>query len=273
MYETIFLDLFPLWAVFAGSALLTVIATKIGLILGKRRRARMPPTETLALGSAVGATMGLLAFILAFTFSMGADRLDAKRALALDQANAIGTALLRTALLPEPQRGQARRLMYEYLDRVLSLTQMKQEYGKFSNKGNFAEAVLAEVRKVKQIESELWQAAAAATHISPTPGTALFASAINEVIDLHQTRITTTFQQRMFPTFWVILFSLAVMAIGLAGYDTGVSGSQQSLAQWVVAVAFAAVIFLVVALDRPQSSVIVDLPLSELKAELEADGV
>ncbi|MFN2167121.1 MAG: hypothetical protein ACK2U9_12770, partial [Anaerolineae bacterium] len=164
MYETTFRDRFPLWVVFAGYALLTLIATEIGLILGKRRRARMPPTETLALGS---ATLGLLAFILAFTFSMGADRLDARRALVLDQANAIDTAFLRPKLLLEPQRGQARRLMYEYLDRMLLLTQMKQEYGKFSNKGNFAESVLAEVRKVKQIESELWQAAAAATHISP----------------------------------------------------------------------------------------------------------
>lgn len=272
MYETTFLDLFPLWAVFAGSALLTVIATEAGLILGKRRRARMPQTETLNLGSAVGATMGLLAFILAFTFSMGADRLDAKRTLALDQANAIGTALLRTELLPEPQRGQARRLMYKYLDQMLSLAQMKQEYGRFSNRGDFAETVLAEIKKVKQTETELWQAAAAATSISPSPGTALFASAINEAIDLLQTRITTSFQQRMLPIFWVILFSLAVMAIGLTGYDLGVSGSQRSLAQWVVAVAFAAVIFLVVAFDRPQTSVITDLPLMELKAELGEGG-
>ncbi len=272
MYQTTFLDFFPLWAVFAGSVLLTWIAIEIGLILGKRRRARMPETETLNLGSAVGATMGLLAFILAFTFNMGANRLDAKRALALDQANAIGTALLRTSLLPEPQRGQAERLMYEYLDQMLSVTQMKEEYGGLSIKVNFAELVLVEVKKVKQIESELWQVAAAAANTSPTPGTALFASAINEAIDLLQTRITTGFQQRMPPIFWVILFALAVMAIGLAGYDSGVSGSQRSLAQWVVAIAFAAIIFLVVALDRPQSSVIADLPLRELKAELEADG-
>ena len=272
MYETTLLDLFPLWAVFAGSALLTLIATEIGLMLGKRRKARMRQVETLNLGSAVGATMGLLAFILAFTFSMGADRLDTKRAVALDQANAIGTALLRTDLLPEPQRGQARRLMYEYLDKLLSLAQMKQDYGRFTNEGNFAATVLAEVRNVKRIESELWQAAAAATITSPSPGTALFASAVNDAIDLFQTRITTSFQQRMLPIFWVILFSLAVMAIGLTGYDLGVSGSQRSLAQWVVAVAFAAIIFLVVAFDRPQSSVITDLPLMELRAELEADG-
>jgi len=266
------LDLLPLWAVFPVSALLIVIATEIGLFLGRCRKARMPETETLSFGSAVGATMGLLAFILAFTFGMGADRLSDKQALALQQANAIGTALLRTELLPDPLRGQAQRLMHEYLDQILSLVQVKEEYGRLSHQGDFAEVMLPELEKAKQIQSELWRVGTAAMTISPNPGTALFVSSVNEVIDLLQVRFTTSFQQRIMPVFWVILYCLAVMAIGLAGYDVGVSGGRRSLAQWVVAVAFATVLFLVVALDRPQSSKIADLPLRELKAEVDAAG-
>lgn len=270
MYQTTVLDTIPLWAIFAGTIILIVIATEIGLFFGKRRIARMPEGENLHLGSAVGATMGLLAFILAFTFSMGTDRLDAKRALVLQQANAISTALLRTELLPEPHRLQSQRLLTDYLDQILTMDEIKQRYGRYSKGQEFADNVLTELNKAKQIESELWQVAVAANKISPTPGTALFVGSINEMIDLLQTRFTTSFQERMLPIFWVILFCLAVMAIGLAGYDAGVSRSQRSWAQWVVAIAFAAVMFLVVALDRPQSSTTADLPLTELKAELEA---
>ncbi len=258
---------------FCRNVVLIIIATEIGLFLGKRRIARLPETESLHFGSAVGATMGLLAFILAFTFSMGTDRLDTKRALVLEQVNAISTALSRTDLLPEPQREQTKRLLSDYLDQIIFMDQIKQTFGKFSDGDGFAKRVLEEFQKAKQIESELWQAAVAATKILPTPETSLFVSAINEMIDLLQTRFTTSFQERMLPIFWVILYCLAVMAIGLAGYDSGVSRSQRSWAQWVVAIAFAAVMFLVVALDRPQSSTIADLPLTELKAELEASGV
>ncbi len=140
MYQTTFLDLFPLWAIFAGSVLLIVIATEIGLFMGKRRVARLPEAETLHFGSAVGATMGLLAFILAFTFSMGTDRLDAKRSLVLKQANAISTALLRSELLPEPHRSQAQRLLSEYVDQILVLDRITQTYGRFTEDEDFSEA-------------------------------------------------------------------------------------------------------------------------------------
>lgn len=272
MYETTYLDKFALWLVFAGTFVLLVTALEIGWYLGKRRGARLPDTETLSFSSAVGATMGLLAFLLAFTFGVGTDRFDTKRGLVLEQANAIGTALLRTELIPQPHRDQARRLLSAYLDQILSLDRIRQEYGRFSKGEDFAARVFSELEKAKRIESQLWREAVASAKVAPTPGTSLFVSSINEMIDLLQTRVTTTFQQRMPPIFWMILYCLGVLAVGLAGYDAGVSRSQRTWAQWVVALAFAAVIFLVVALDRPQSSTIADLPLMDLKAELEAAG-
>ena len=201
---------------------------------------------------------------------MGTNRLDAKRALVLEQANSISTAFLRSELLPEPQRSQTQVLLSGYVDQILSVDQMKQKYGRYSAGQDFAEQAFLGLQKAKKIEAELWQVAVAATNLNPTPGTALFVGSINQMIDLLQTRFTTSFQERMLPIFWVILFGLATLATGLVGYDMGVSRSQRSFATWVVAVAFSAVMFLVIALDRPQSSTITDLPLRELKAELES---
>ena len=45
--------------------------------------------------------LGLLALLLGFTFSMAVDRFDARRAVVLEEANAIGTAYLRTQVLDE----------------------------------------------------------------------------------------------------------------------------------------------------------------------------
>jgi hypothetical protein len=48
----------------------------------------------------VGATLGLLAFILAFTFGLAAARFDTRRQVVLDEANAIGPTYLRAACFP-----------------------------------------------------------------------------------------------------------------------------------------------------------------------------
>ena len=55
----------------------------------------------------VGSILALLAFLLAVTMGMAADRFDARRALVLAEANAIGTTYLRAGYLPEPASSQA----------------------------------------------------------------------------------------------------------------------------------------------------------------------
>jgi hypothetical protein len=60
--------------------------------------------------------LGLLAFLLAFTFGMAASRFELRRELVLDEANAIGTAYLRAALVPEPHRTEIRTFLRDYVD-------------------------------------------------------------------------------------------------------------------------------------------------------------
>src|SRR6478735_9623096 len=47
----------------------------------------------------VGGILGLLALLLAFSFSMALDRYEERRHLVVKEANAIGTAYLRAQLL------------------------------------------------------------------------------------------------------------------------------------------------------------------------------
>ena len=71
----------------------------------------------------VAAVLALLAFLLTFTFGMAASRFEARRQVLLDEANAIGTAYLRAALLSDPQRAEIRKLLREYVDVRLEAVQ------------------------------------------------------------------------------------------------------------------------------------------------------
>jgi hypothetical protein len=51
------------------------------------------------LGIADEAVFGLMGFLIAFTFSGAASRVDTRRHLVVEEANAIGTAYLRLDLL------------------------------------------------------------------------------------------------------------------------------------------------------------------------------
>jgi hypothetical protein len=57
-------------------------------------------TASKGLGAIEGAIFGLLGLILAFSFSGALTRFDARRHLVIEEANDIGTAWLRVALLP-----------------------------------------------------------------------------------------------------------------------------------------------------------------------------
>ena len=64
----------------------------------------------------MGSTLGLLAFMLAFTFGMSGSRFDARKQLVLDEASAVLRTYQRAQLLPEARRGTCRRLLEEYVD-------------------------------------------------------------------------------------------------------------------------------------------------------------
>ena len=270
MYNTETLDFIPLWMVFFGTAISIVIALELGYKQGRIKLASMHPDEEMHMGAGVAATLALLAFMLSFTFGLGTDRWDTKKQLLLAEVNAIGTAFLRADLLPEPLRGDTRQLLADYVDQRLELSQRKTIETFTKSSVGYAEKVVVAVGHAKQYHDQLWRQAVAAAELQPTPITSLFINAINDLIDVHQERVTIGVQQRMPIMFWFVLFLLAIVAMALLGYDAGASRASRSLSAWAVAFAFATVVFLVVGLDRPQVSTVGQAPLLELREDLRA---
>lgn len=235
------LDFIPLWTFFIAILLLVMLSIEGGYRLGRHRRDQSEQEKEAPVSAMVAATLGLLAFMLAFTFSLAATRFDTRRQVLLEEANAIGTTYLRAAMLPE--RGEEiRTLLRDYVDTRLNAVQS----------GNVA----ASVKKSEQLQEQLWEQAVVLGNDNPKSiVVGLFVQSLNEVIDLHTERLTAL-RNRIPAPIWIGLLAIAVLSLAAMGYYTGLSRSRRSLTELAVAFTFAGVIGLIADLDRPQQGLL-----------------
>ena len=242
MHSNGLLDALPLWALFVFILLIVLLSVESGYRLGRYRRSRQEQEKEAPVGTMVAATLGLLAFILAFTFGLAAARFDARRQVLLDEANAIGTTYLRAGMLPE--RGEEiRALLRDYVGARLGAV----------HSGNVAEGV----RRSEDVQQQVWREAESIAQKNPNSiVVGLFVQSLNEVIDLHAKRLQAGLRSRIPGAIWFGLFAVAAFSLTAMGYFEGLTGTRRSLAVIAVAVAFSVVIELIADLDRPQEGVL-----------------
>lgn len=236
------LDALPLWALFIVILFIVLLSVEFGYRLGKYRRSHHETEKEAPLGTMVGATLGLLAFILAFTFGLAAGRFDSRRQILLDEANAIGTTHLRAGMLPE--RGeQIRDLLRDYVSVRLEGVRS----------GNIAEGI----RRSEDIQRKMWTEAETVGTKNPNSiVVGLFLQSLNEMIDLHAKRLQVGVRSRIPGAIWLGLFAVASLSLATMGYHAGLSGTRRSLAILAVAVTFSVVIELIADLDRPYEGIL-----------------
>ena len=105
------IDSLPIWVVFLLTVALIVLSVEIGYRIGIERARKSEREREAPIDSMVGSTLGLLAFMLAFTFGMATSRYDARKQFVVDEVNTIRTADLRAQLLPESHRTPIRALL------------------------------------------------------------------------------------------------------------------------------------------------------------------
>jgi hypothetical protein len=239
MDYTRLLDDLPLWGLFVATVAAVVASVEGGYRLGKYRRLRSDQEKDAPVGAIVAATLGLLAFMLAFTFGLAATRFDARRMVVLEESNAIGTAYLRAGLLPKPHGAEIRKLFREYVDVRLQAVKS----------GATDEAI----SKSTDLQHALWSQATQAADKDPrSVMSGIFIQSLNEVIDLHSKRVMFALHNRIPEMVWLALYFIAILAMTALGYQEGLSGSRRSLAVLALALTFSAVLLLIADLDRPQ---------------------
>ena len=99
---------------------------ELGFRIGKRKQ-EATDKEVKEQTSAIQAgILGLLALLLGFTFNMALQRFDNRSQAEITEANAIGTAMLRTKLLPAPYDSSTAELMEKYVDLRLLISRIAQ---------------------------------------------------------------------------------------------------------------------------------------------------
>ena len=237
------LDLIPLWCFFPLIAVISMLAVEGGYRFGKWRVQGNTAEKDSSLDAMVASILGLLAFMLAFTFSLAAARYDARRQAVFEEANSIGTTYLRARLLPEPQRSKISELLRQYTESRIQIA---------------AKRRIDELLTQADVTHEqLWsQAMAAVDHDPRSIMTSLFLQSLNETIDLHGKRVFVGLQSRIPVTIWIALFSLTLFGMASVGYQAGQTAPRRSPEMPILALAFAGVLFLNVDLDRPQEGLL-----------------
>jgi len=208
-------------------------------------RSKKKPEELQreSVGTAVGSAFALLAFMLAFTFQIATDRYNTRKELLLTEATNIRTAYLRAGLLPEPFRSDAKKLLSEYVD-------IRVDFAKDDTK------VHTLISRSQEILNSLWgYTEMLAEQDRSSEVYALFTQSVNDLVDNYNHRITMTLEYRIPSVILWILFIIAFLSFLTLGYQFGISGKGSFMINLMLAIVFAVVMFLILALDRPETGV------------------
>lgn len=240
-------DHIPAWLLFLGTALLLLAASEVGYRIGLWRRKKMSEGEKVPANTLMGSALGLLAFLLAFTFGMSSARLDARKQLAQDEASAILRAYHRAQFFQEPQRAETSRLLREYVELRVSM-------GPDLPLPALEDAIL----RSEAIQDSLWHEVSALSD-SPNAILAGFLMSLSELTDLQTKRIRAVAWNRIPLAIVYALYGIAFLGLATMGYSSGLAESRTMVPATVLVLAFSAVIVLIVDMERPRQELF-DVP-------------
>lgn len=247
----------PLLAVALIVGALMAGAVILGRFLRSRRKSKEHPLEGSE-GFVISSVLGLLALLMGFTFSLAVDRFETRRALVLEEANAIGTTYLRAQLLPEPHRQRISGLLVDYTDNRLILAQAPPDQ------------IPNLLARNDALITDLWAATASAfTAIKGLDFSSSFLETMNNLIDLDTSRKAARLVRVPTEVFFVLVVYM-IMTAGVLGYilegrrSVGVAAFMLGL--------LSLALMLIVDIDRPTKGGIREGqgPMEMLRASLKA---
>lgn len=213
-----------------------ILCMEIGRLIGRGKG------EAAGASTVNGAIFAIFGLILALSFSGAASRFDERRDLIVQEANSVGTAVLRIDLLPADAQPLLRDKFTQYVDARIAA---------YAASGD-PTAFRAGLNRANAISLDIWNlSVAAASRPDAAPAAnMLLLPAINEMIDLSSSRAFMTLKH---PPI-IIRFMMIALAMGaalLSGIGFGTSGSGGRLHELAFALVITATIFITVDLEYP----------------------
>ncbi len=207
-------------------------------------------------GYIVSATLGLLALLMGFTFSLAVDRFEARRLLVLEEANAIGTTYLRTQMLEPVDRARISQMLVDYTDNRIALAKASPD------------KVAPLLARNDQMLTDLWTATLAAwPTIKGMDFSSSYLETMNNMIDLDAARKAARLARVPSAVFFV-LFVYVITSAGVLGYAGANKEGRGATAFLFVLLAIS--LLLTLDIDRPKSGRVTESqgPMERLRATL-----
>ncbi|WP_136481647.1 hypothetical protein [Cognatitamlana onchidii] len=231
------LSFFPLWVNYILVVILIVLAIQSGISFAKWRKKAGANDDDSSINTLVGATLGLLAFILAFTFSLSSSRFEARKGFLLEEVNSIETSWLRAGLVKSPYSELLRKELEEYTAIRVFLVKNPSE----------VESVL---KKSEEIQSTIWELVTTLAQSNNNQEiNRLLIEAINDMFDFQTKRVSKGLVDKIPALIWWALFLLIIIAMFEVGYLLGKGESSNWTLVLALSMAFSAVIIIIVDLD------------------------
>jgi hypothetical protein len=241
--------LMPLWLISITVIVILPVAAFIGWKSGRRTHFergydKTPPTSFPG-EITLGATLGLLGLLVAFTFNFSLSRSEMRKDAQLQEALAIGTAFLRAEVLEEPGRSALRTALASYAETRLTNQSIIRRDG--------LELFLA---RTLAAQAELWPTMQAAFREDTSPALrVLVINGMTDVLDAHTRRVAAG--RDYVPQFpKLMLFSAAVAAMFFVGNNSGLRGRSLSWRTFFFAIVMASLIIVILDFERSQEGFI-----------------
>ncbi|MGH6782040.1 MAG: hypothetical protein ACREB5_08045 [Sphingomonadaceae bacterium] len=249
----------PLW--FVGTAIFAALLIGVELgYRGQRFLIRRRAGEDVASGGQehlLAAVLGLLALLLGFTFSLALDRYETRRHLVVQEANAIGTAWLRTQLIDEPDRSTLSTLLRAYVDARIA-------YSETDSPANAS----ADLKRAGELQKRIW--AVAGDVIRDDRESQLSRALIDPMNDAFDLASARTAERSAHIPGRVLgtLMLYAVLSAVMVGYILAGGGRRHRTATALTLVLLTLALVMILDLDRPRGGAIMvsQQPLEDLKA-------
>ncbi len=226
-------------------------------VVGRRvQRRRGEPLDQLA--NIQGATLGLLALLLGFSFALAAGRFSDRVQLIVHEANAIDTAWLRCDVLPEMPRAQVREQLRRYIVQRLRFYDAPDESTK-----------LAAITESEVLQSQMWTIVSNVAQTTPTLADVLLPP-FNEMFDLHSSRIAAA-QRHMPGMLLALLMACSAVSVAAVGYGCGVAGKRNVVLTTALSFLIAGTLWAIIDMDHPRKGLIRagQQPMLDLQKSLE----
>ncbi len=221
------------------------VCCQVGYWLGRHARRRPDGDAMSHTMNWQAAVLALGALLIGFTFSMATQRFEDRKRILIGEANAIGTAYLRTQVVDNPTGDEIRALMRQYIDERIALYDVTEP---------------SRVEAVEQasavLQQQIWSRVMAVARAYQRPVmTGLLVATVNEMIDIADERRGVRENPVPYSAFLVLVLVTGV-AMGSIGYTCGVSGKKLLFGMVVMPVLVAAVIVLVYDLANVSSGLV-----------------